>query len=91
MNEQVAITIFAQAMQTAMLVSAPVLLVGLVVGTLIAFLQSLTQIQETTLTFVPKLIATFIVMVVFAPWMLQVLAGYTTELIQNIPQYTASR
>jgi flagellar biosynthetic protein FliQ len=91
MNEQVAITIFAQALQTAMIVSAPVLLVGLVVGTVIAILQSLTQIQETTITFVPKLIASFIVMVFFAPWMLQVLATYTTELIQNIPQYAIAR
>ena len=91
MNEQVAIAIFAQALQTAMIVSAPVLLTGLVVGTVIAIVQSLTQIQEMTLTFVPKLIVTFIVMVMFAPWMLQLLCTYTTDLIQNIPQYAASR
>jgi flagellar biosynthetic protein FliQ len=91
MNEQVAITIFGQALYTAMILSAPVLLVGLVVGTIVAILQSLTQIQEMTLTFVPKLIAVFIVMIVMAPWMIQVLCSYTADLIQNIPTYASAR
>lgn len=69
-----------QAMLITMQISAPVLLVGLVVGVAIALIQALTQIQEITLVFVPKIMAIFLSMFVFLPWMLNILVGFMQEL-----------
>lgn len=69
-----------QAMLITMQISAPVLLVGLVVGVAIALIQALTQIQEITLVFVPKIMAIFLSMFIFLPWMLNILVGFTQSL-----------
>ena len=63
----------------------PVLLVSLVVGLLVSVLQAATQINEMTLTFIPKLLAMFLVLVLAGPWMLNTLVEYTTRLFQSIP------
>ncbi len=65
----------------------PVLLVALVVGTLVGILQAVTQIQEMTLTFVPKAIGIGLTVLVCGSWMLRSLASFTVELIGNIPKY----
>jgi flagellar biosynthetic protein FliQ len=74
-----------EAIITALTVSAPLLLIALVVGLLVSILQSVTQIQEQTLTFVPKLVLVGGAFIVGLPWLLQTLAKYTISLFQSIP------
>ena len=85
MNEVEVIDIARDAMWTMLLVSAPVLLVGLVIGLLISVFQTLTHIQEMTLTFIPKILVTIAVVIVMGPWMLNQITGYTEQLWQGIP------
>lgn len=74
-----------QALQLAMLVAAPLLITALLVGVLIGMLQAATQINEMTLSFIPKLAAIAAVMVIAGPWMLRLMVDFTRELYQNIP------
>ena len=69
----------------ALLLAGPLLMVALVVGLVISVVQAVTQIQEQTLSFVPKLFAVAAVFLVALPWMLQMLIRYTTELLRSIP------
>ena len=85
MNQDVVINLVMQAVTVAMKVALPILLAGLVVGLLVSIFQAVTQIQEMTLTFIPKILATVVVMVVAGPWMLNQIVGYTTQLWLGIP------
>ncbi len=82
-----AVAIGISAMKTALLLSAPVLVFSLVIGLIISILQAATQIQEMTLTFVPKIFAAALAVVIFGHWMLRLMVSYTTQLISNIPLY----
>ena len=73
--------------KTILLVSAPALLVGLAVGLVVSLFQAVTQIQEMTLVFVPKMLAVFLTLFLLFPWFSRVLVTYTTNLITNIPIY----
>ena len=75
------------AIQTTMLVAGPMLLLSLVVGLLVGAFQAMTQINEMTLTFVPKIIGIFLVLLIGFPWLLQVYLGFMTTLLVNIPNY----
>jgi len=79
--------IASDAIWTFLMAAGPVLLVSLVVGFLISLLQAVTQIQDFTLTFVPKILAVFTCLLVFLPWMASVLVGFTARIIENIPTY----
>ena len=68
-----------------MLVSAPMLLLGMLVGVIMSIFQAATQIQEQTLAFVPKIIAVFVSIVVFGPWMLGMLVTFIHDLFKQIP------
>ncbi|HXX62991.1 MAG TPA: flagellar biosynthesis protein FliQ [Bacteroidota bacterium] len=85
MSEEFVIYLFREALYTALLVSAPLLVVSLVVGLLISVFQAATSIQEITLTFVPKLIVIAVVAVLTLPWMIDVIVSFTTNLFHNIP------
>jgi flagellar biosynthetic protein FliQ len=74
-----------QAIETTMLVSAPVLGLSLVVGLLVSTFQAMTQINEATLTFVPKVLAVFAATLLFLPWMMGVLIAFMTQIITSIP------
>ncbi len=74
-----------QTIWLSLLLSAPPLVVGLVVGLLVAIFQATTQIQEMTLTFVPKIFAVMVAMIFFASWMLIKLTNFTSNLILRIP------
>jgi flagellar biosynthesis protein FliQ len=74
-----------QALETMLMVSLPTLLVSLIVGVIISIFQSVTQIQEMTITFVPKIVVTFLSLLLFGPWMLEKIVGFTREILQNIP------
>ena len=85
MNQDVVINVGMQAMQLAFKISMPLLLVGLVVGLVISVFQAVTQIQEQTLTFIPKIVAMGVVLVVAGPWMLSEIITYTQQLYSSIP------
>lgn len=84
MNELVIMTIVKKALITGVTVGCPILIISLVVGLIISIFQATTQIQEQTLTFVPKLIAIILVLVLGGPWMLNKLVMLTNELFQSI-------
>jgi flagellar biosynthetic protein FliQ len=78
-----------QAMTVALKVSAPFLLAGLAVGLIVSIIEAATSIQEQTLTFIPKVIATGLVVALGGPWMLDQMLSYTQQLFQSIPQLVA--
>ena len=85
MTQEFILHLFREAFFTMLLVSAPILIVSLVIGLVISVFQAATSIQEFTLTFVPKLIAIAIVLVLTLPWMLDVMINFTTSIIGQIP------
>jgi flagellar biosynthesis protein FliQ len=87
MNTEILKGIFLDLFMTIALCAGPILLVSLLVGLVISFLQAVTQIQEFTLTFVPKIVAVFLCFYLLLPWMARVVTQYTTTIIENIPQY----
>jgi flagellar biosynthesis protein FliQ len=87
MGADAALQMLAELLWNGLLITAPLLAVTLVVGLLISILQVVTQVQEASLTFIPKIIAAVVVLVVCGPWMLKRLVGYATGLIASIPQY----
>lgn len=76
-----------QALETTFWVSAPMLGLSLLVGLMVSLFQAMTQINEATLTFVPKMLALFLATLLFFPWMLDMLVGFMTGMLTNIPQY----
>ncbi len=74
-----------QAIETTMLVSAPILGLSLIVGLIVSTFQAMTQINEATLTFVPKVLAVFAATLLFLPWMMGVLITFMTHIITSIP------
>ncbi len=85
MSGDMAIQIGRDALAMVMLVSAPMLGLGLLVGILVSIFQATTQIQEQSLAFIPKIIAVFVAILVFGPWMLSLIVGYTREIFLSIP------
>jgi flagellar biosynthetic protein FliQ len=85
MSGDMAIQIGRDALMMVMLVSAPMLGLGLIVGILVSIFQATTQIQEQTLAFIPKIIAVFVAILIFGPWMLSMLVSYTREIFVSLP------
>lgn len=85
MTPESVITIGQQALQVTILLSAPLLLAALAVGLLVSIFQAATQINEMTLSFIPKLLVMFVVLAVAGPWMLNLIMDYTRRLFSNIP------
>jgi flagellar biosynthesis protein FliQ len=86
MTPETVMTIGQHALEMTMLLAAPLLLVALAVGLLVGIFQAATQINEMTLSFIPKLIGMSAALLVAGPWMLKQLVAYTIALIQSIPQ-----
>ena len=86
MNQDVVVSLTMDAISIAMKVALPMLLAGLVVGLVVSVFQAVTQIQEQTLAFIPKVIALVAVIALFGPWMLGQIETYTTALWASIPQ-----
>ena len=86
MSGDMAIQVGRDALLMVMMVSAPMLGLGLIVGILVSIFQATTQIQEQTLAFIPKIIAVFVAILIFGPWMLSMLVGYTHEIFVSLPQ-----
>ncbi|MBK8231936.1 MAG: flagellar biosynthesis protein FliQ [Candidatus Eisenbacteria bacterium] len=84
MNTTEAVTLFQQALWTALLLAAPMLGFGLVAGLIVSVFQAATQIQEMSLSFIPKVLAVVLSLVLFLPWMLNRMVLYTTDLFSRI-------
>lgn len=82
MNPEIAIDICRKAIQTVLMASAPMLLIGLIIGLIVSIFQAATQINEQTLSFVPKVIAVFVTMLVFGPWLIKLLVTFTAGLFE---------
>jgi flagellar biosynthesis protein FliQ len=85
MNSTAVIAMIREALELTLLISAPLLLTALCAGLVVSIFQAATQINEMTLSFIPKLIAVFVAIVVAGPWMLQLLIDYTQRLLTGIP------
>lgn len=85
MTPEVIMTIGQRALEITILLSAPLLLSALIVGLLVGVFQAATQINEMTLSFIPKLIGMAATIVLAGPWMLKLIVGYTKELFESIP------
>lgn len=85
MTPEFIIDISRRAVETALVVAAPMLLAALLVGLIISVFQAATQINEQTMTFIPKIVAVFGTMLIFAPWMLQKLMFFFTSIYNIIP------
>lgn len=75
------------SLQTMLMVGGPLLLIALVIGLVISLLQAITQINEATLTFIPKMLAIAAGLLIMGPWMLRVMVSFTTNLYQNMDTY----
>lgn len=84
MTEELVIKLGQEALRTTAMLSAPLLVSTLVVGLAVSIFQALTQINEATLTFIPKMIVVALVFLLAGPWMLDVMSTYTVNLFENI-------
>jgi flagellar biosynthesis protein FliQ len=87
MSSDFVIGLAGQALYVVLKASAPMLGIGLIVGLIVSIFQATTQIQEQTLAFVPKIVAVFVAVLVFGPWILNVLVDFTTRLLGNLASY----
>jgi len=87
MNPELVVDIAKDAIEFTLYLSLPILGIGLIVGLLVSVFQAVTQIQEATLTFVPKIVATFISLLFLLPWMMNKMMSFTEQIIVNIPRY----
>lgn len=86
MTPETVMTVGAEAIKVTLLIAAPLLAVALVVGLVISIFQAATQINEATLSFIPKLVAVFAMLIVAGPWMLAEMVDYIRRLFSSIPQ-----
>ncbi|HBL35890.1 MAG TPA: flagellar biosynthetic protein FliQ [Firmicutes bacterium] len=86
MDDVTVVAIIRQGITTVLVVAGPMLGVGMIIGLLVSIFQATTQIQEQTLTFIPKLLGIFATLVIIGPWMLRVLVDFTTELFSFLTQ-----
>lgn len=87
MSPETAIDLARQALWATVVLVGPVLVAGAVAGLLTSILQAVTQVQEQTLTFLPKIAASILVLVAFGPWMLRYMVDFTQALIANLARY----
>lgn len=85
MSPEHVMTMGRQAMEITLMVAAPMLLVALIVGLAVSVFQAATQINETTLSFIPKLVGIFLALIVAGPWMLSVMVDYMRQMLTGIP------
>jgi len=87
MTEQFIVDFALSAIKTTLLVSSPMLGFGLVTGLVISIFQAVTSIQELTLTFIPKILAVFLALFLFFPWIMRIMLSFTEQILLNFPSY----
>ncbi|MFQ5431979.1 MAG: flagellar biosynthesis protein FliQ [Nitrospinota bacterium] len=85
MSPEFVVDFARRAMEVTLMVSAPMLGFGLIIGLTVSIFQAVTSIQEMTLTFIPKILGVMIAIIVFMPWMLQVMLSFTANILINFP------
>jgi flagellar biosynthetic protein FliQ len=86
MENDFVVEVVGQAIKITLMLSAPMLLGALVVGVLVSIFQAVTQINEQTLSFIPKILVIIAALVIFSPWMMETMVSYTRELFISIPE-----
>lgn len=87
MSEDLVMQIASETLKTTMFIAGPMLIAAMVIGIIVSVLQAITQINEATLTFIPKMVAIVLVLVVMAPWMMEVLQNYSSEIFGNFSEW----
>ena len=87
MSGDLVVQLGQEALFIVMIVAAPMLGLGLIVGLMVSVFQATTSIQEQTLAFIPKIIAVFVAILIFGPWMLRIMTEYLTNILVNLPGY----
>jgi flagellar biosynthetic protein FliQ len=87
MNPTLVSQLVKEAIEITLFLALPILGVGLVVGLLVGLFQALTQIQEVTLVFIPKIVVVFVSLIFLSPWMMQKMMHFTEQLILSLPRY----
>ncbi len=87
MNEEMILAVGSEAIKTTIFLAGPLLLAAMIVGIVVSIFQAITQINEATLTFIPKMIAMILVLIILAPWMLKVAQEYTTTIYDNMSEW----
>jgi len=87
MTPELVLGIGQETLKITLLISAPMLLAGLIIGMLISIFQAVTQVHEMTLTFVPKILAVVAALIFFAPWMLRLMLDFTVKIFTQFPAY----
>lgn len=87
MTPEFVISLAKEGIILTLILSAPMLLLGLIVGLIVSIFQAVTSISEMTLTFIPKIVAVFAGLLFFAPWMLEKITSFTVKIITNIPMF----
>ncbi|MDD6163070.1 flagellar biosynthesis protein FliQ [Anaerovibrio slackiae] len=87
MSGDLVIQMAQEALRMVLLISAPMLGLGLLVGLAVSVFQATTSIQEQTLAFIPKIVAVFVAILIFGPWMLRLMVEYVTSVLVNLPYY----
>lgn len=87
MDQGVVIDVAQEAIKVVLMISAPILGLGLLVGLMVSIIQATTQIQEATLSFIPKIIAIALALLIFGPWMMNTMYEFTVRLFESIPMY----
>lgn len=87
MTPEFVVSFAKESLIMTLVLSAPMLVIGLVVGLAVSIFQAVTSISEMTLTFIPKIVAIFIGIIFFAPWMLEKITSFTIKIFNNIPMY----
>ena len=87
MDQSFIIDFAMDSIKTTLLLSAPMLGFGLITGLLVSIFQAVTSIQELTLTFIPKILAVFFSLILFFPWLLQLMLSFTSKILINFPEY----
>ena len=87
MSGDLVIQMAQEALRMVLIISAPILGLGLLVGLAVSIFQATTYIQEQTLAFIPKIVAVFVAILIFGPWMLRLMVEYVTNVLVNLPYY----
>ncbi len=87
MSEELVMSLSSEALKTMLLVAGPMLCTAMVVGILVSVMQAVTQINEATLTFIPKMIAVVAIVAVFGPWMMEVMLHYASDILGNAGEW----
>jgi len=87
MSEDMVMNLGAEAIKVMIYIAGPLLLAAMAIGIVVSVLQAITQINEATLTFIPKIIAIVVVLMVMAPWMLETMKSYTADILGNMSEW----